>query len=108
MKANGSVFNVGAFQALEEMAKSMAKIDLVELTPEKIDVEYDEKGDALYIAFTSDTVADNSELIDNDILLRYRGAKIIGMTILHFSERRKRTEQGGLPQLLQSTFFRHV
>ncbi len=70
----------------------MAKIDIVELTPETIDVEYDEKGDALYIAFTPNTVADNSELTDNDILLRYRGSKIIGITILHFSERRKRTK----------------
>ncbi len=70
----------------------MAKIDIVELTLETIDVEYDEKGDALYIAFTPNTVADNSELTDNDILLRYRGSKIIGITILHFSERRKRTK----------------
>lgn len=68
----------------------MAKIEQVKLTPERIDVEYDERGDALYIAFSPETVADDSELTDNDILLRYKDNKIIGLTILRFSERQKR------------------
>jgi len=68
----------------------MAKIEQVKLAPERIDVEYDERGDALYIAFSPETVADDSELTDNDILLRYKDNKIIGLTILHFSERQKR------------------
>jgi uncharacterized protein YuzE len=62
----------------------------VRLTPEKIDVEYDKKGDALYIAFSPDTVADDSELTDNDVLVRYKGNKIIGLTVLHFSERQRK------------------
>ncbi len=68
----------------------MAKAEQVRLTPDKIDVEYDEKGDALYIAFSPDTVADDSELTDNDVLVRYKGNRIIGLTVLHFSERRKK------------------
>jgi len=62
----------------------------VKLAPERIDVEYDERGDALYIAFSPETVADDSELTDNDVLLRYKDNKIIGLTILRFSERQKR------------------
>jgi len=68
----------------------MAKTEQVRLSPESVDVEYDEKGDVLYIAFSHDTVADESELTDKDVLVRYKGNKIIGLTVLHFSERRTR------------------
>jgi uncharacterized protein YuzE len=67
----------------------MAKTEQVKLTPGRIDVEYDERGDTLYIAFSPDTVADDAELTDNDVLVRYKDHKIIGLTVLHFSERRK-------------------
>lgn len=67
----------------------MAKTEQVKLSPELVDVEYDTKGDVLYIAFSRDTVADDSELTDNDVLLRYKDNKIIGLTVLHFSERKK-------------------
>ena len=69
----------------------MAKTESVKLAPEKVDVEYDEKGDTLYVTFSPETVADDSELTENDVLLRYKGDRIIGLTILHFSERQKRT-----------------
>ena len=72
----------------------MAKTEQVRLSPERIDVEYDRRGDALYIAFSPDTVADDSELTDNDVLIRYRKNEIIGLTILHFSQRRKRFSGG--------------
>jgi uncharacterized protein YuzE len=71
-------------------ANTLVKTDSVKLAPEKVDVEYDEKGDALYVTFSPETVADDSELTENDILLRYKGDRIIGLTILHFSERQKR------------------
>lgn len=70
----------------------MAKTELVKLAPETLDVEYDEKGDVLYIAFSPETVADDSELTENDVLLRYKGDKIIGLTILHFSERARKSK----------------
>ena len=69
----------------------MAKTELVKLAPERIDVEYDEKGDVLYISFDPETAADDSELTENDVLLRYKGDRIIGLTILHFSERKRRS-----------------
>ena len=70
----------------------MAKTDQVKLAPETVDVEYDQKGDVLYIAFSPETVADDSELTENDVLLRYKGDKIIGLTILHFSERQRKSK----------------
>ncbi|MGB9022253.1 MAG: DUF2283 domain-containing protein [Candidatus Bathyarchaeia archaeon] len=68
----------------------MAKTELVKLAPEGIDIEWDEKGDVLYISFDPETAADDSELTENDVLLRYKGDKIIGLTILHFSERKRK------------------
>ncbi len=68
----------------------MAKAEQVRLTPDRNDVEYDERGDALYIALSPDTVADDSELTDNDVLVRYKGNRIIALNVLHFSERRKK------------------
>jgi len=67
----------------------MAKSEIVALRTEAVDVEYDEKADMLYISFNSDTIADDSELTDNDVVIRYKNAKIIGLTVLHFSERYK-------------------
>jgi uncharacterized protein YuzE len=68
----------------------MAKAEQVRLTPDKVDVEYDESSDVLYIAFSPETAADDSELTDNDVLIRYKGNKIIGLTVLHFSERQRK------------------
>lgn len=68
----------------------MAKSEIVALSTEAVDVEYDEKADVLYILFSLDSLADDSELTDNDVVIRYRNGKIIGLTVLHFSERRTR------------------
>jgi uncharacterized protein YuzE len=67
----------------------MAKTELVKLAPKGIDIEWDEKGDVLYISFDPEAAADDSELTENDVLLRYKGDRIIGLTILHFSERKR-------------------
>jgi len=68
----------------------VAKSEIVALSTEAVDVEYDEKADVLYISFSPDSQADDSELTENDVVIRYRDGKIIGLTVLHFSERRKR------------------
>jgi len=67
----------------------MAKSNIVTLSPEAVDVEYDKKADVLYISFNSDTIANDSELTNNDVVIRYKNTKIIGLTVLHFSERHK-------------------
>jgi len=72
----------------------MAKTELVKLAPERIDAEYDEEGDVLYISFDTETTADDSELTEDDVLLRYKGDRIIGLTILQFSERKRKSRTG--------------
>ena len=67
----------------------MAKSEVIALSPDKMEVEYDKEADVLYISFSPGMAADDSELTDNDIIIRYKNRKIIGLTVLHFSERRR-------------------
>jgi len=67
----------------------MAKSEVVALKAEKMEVKYDKEADVLYISFSPGTPADDSELTDHDIIIRYKNRRIVGLTVLHFSERRK-------------------
>jgi uncharacterized protein YuzE len=49
---------------------------------------YDAEADVLYINFKKPSHATDSELTDDDVIIRYEGDAIIGMTILHASKRR--------------------
>ena len=49
---------------------------------------YDAEADVLYINFKRPSEADDSELTDDDVIIRYQGDEIIGYTILHISDRR--------------------
>ena len=48
---------------------------------------YDAEADVLYINFKKPSVATDSELTDDDVIIRYEGDEIIGLTILHVSNR---------------------
>ncbi len=48
---------------------------------------YDEEVDVLYIHFQAGARATDSEITDDDVILRYDGDEIIGITILHASRR---------------------
>jgi len=52
-----------------------------------IDVFYDKDRDVLYISFGKVREADDSELTSDDLVVRYRKGKIIGVTVLEFSKR---------------------
>ena len=49
---------------------------------------YDAEADVLYINFKKPSIATDSELTDDDIVIRYEGNEIIGLTILHVSQRK--------------------
>ena len=54
----------------------------------RFQASYDEEGDVLYVHFGPHTrPATDSELTDDDIIVRYDGEEIIGITILHASQR---------------------
>ncbi|WP_287583920.1 DUF2283 domain-containing protein [Candidatus Borrarchaeum sp.] len=54
---------------------------------EKVDVSYDKERDVLYISFGHSQPADDSELTDKDIIIRYKDNKVIGLSVLSFSKR---------------------
>jgi len=48
---------------------------------------YDAEADVLYINFKKPSHATDSELTDNDVIVRYEGDEVVGLTILHASAR---------------------
>jgi uncharacterized protein YuzE len=76
----------------------MASIDVQEilnLTSQLLNIpfkriwySYDEEADVLYLNFKKPSHADDSELTDDDIIVRYEKGKVIGITVLHASKRK--------------------
>lgn len=48
---------------------------------------YDAEADVLYINFKKPGRATDSELTEDDVIVRYEGEDIIGLTVLHASRR---------------------
>jgi len=48
---------------------------------------YDAEADVLYINFKKPSHATDSELTDDDVIVRYEGDEVVGITILHASKR---------------------
>jgi uncharacterized protein YuzE len=77
----------------------VASIDLQEIlnvTPQLLSIPYkriwytyDEEADVLYLNFKKPSHADDSELTDDDIIIRSEEGEVVGITILHASKRRK-------------------
>jgi uncharacterized protein YuzE len=51
---------------------------------------YDTQADVLYINFKKPSHATDSELLDNDVIVRYENDEVIGVTILHASDREQK------------------
>jgi uncharacterized protein YuzE len=50
-------------------------------------MSYDAEADVLYVNFKKPSEATDSELTDDDVIIRYAGEEVIGCTILHASQR---------------------
>lgn len=48
---------------------------------------YDQDADTLYVNFKKPSYASDSEITDDDVIIRYSGDEVIGFTVLHASER---------------------
>jgi len=62
----------------------------LELHRKNIWLSYDEEADVLYLNFKKPSHADDSELLDNDVIVRYEGEEIVGMTIMNASKKVKK------------------
>ncbi len=58
-----------------------------ELLADKVRADYDPEGDVLYISFGEPQAADDADVTDDDIIVRTRAGKIVGITILDASAR---------------------
>ncbi len=74
--------------ALQNLAEYLSIVPAVMRSPHRyISSSYDAEADVLYISFKKPSEATDSELTDDDVIIRYEGDEIIGLTILHASKR---------------------
>jgi uncharacterized protein YuzE len=62
--------------------------DLLEMPYSKVWTSYDKNADVLYINFKKPSHADDSELTEDDIIIRYEKGEIVGITVLNASKRK--------------------
>jgi len=58
-----------------------------ELPQHNLWLSYDDEADTLYVNFKKPSYATDSELTNDDVIVRYEGKEIVGFTILHASKR---------------------
>jgi uncharacterized protein YuzE len=61
---------------------------LLQIPHKRMWVAYDEEADVLYVNFKKPSHADDSELTDDDIIIRYEKEQVVGITILNASKRK--------------------
>jgi len=67
----------------------IAVMPAVRIAPEKTFwTTYDDEADVLYINFKKPSYADDSELTDDDVIIRYEHGNIVGLTFLNASQRK--------------------
>jgi uncharacterized protein YuzE len=72
-----------------EVKKTMSLVpDLLGVPYPRIWTTYDKEADVLYINFKKPSHADDSELTDDDIIIRYEKGEVIGFTILNASRKK--------------------
>ncbi len=63
--------------------------NILSLPYENVWSTYDKKADVLYVNFKKPSHADDSELTNENIIIRYENDKIVGLTILNASKNKK-------------------
>ncbi len=63
-------------------------LPLLKKTPDRqLWCSYDQEADVLYVTFQRPTKVTDSELTDDDVVVRYSGDQVVGYDILHASKR---------------------
>ncbi len=71
--------HVGVKQYFYMFGKNLLKRNLI--------VNYDDKADVMYISFEAPQKANDTEFFSDDILVRKKDNKLIGLTLLHFKKK---------------------
>ena len=78
--------------AMTDIQDFLRLIPAVRKTPQSsLWLTYDAEADTLYVNFKKPSVATDSELTDDDVIVRYKDGEVIGYTVLHASRRLKKT-----------------
>lgn len=78
--------------ATAEIDKTLKEITemvshFIKLPETRMWMDYDKDADVLYISFKRPQRATDSEMLENGVLLRYKGDELVGITILDASKR---------------------
>ena len=74
--------------AITEVEKISALVPhLLGISHKKVWIDYDEEADVLYVSFKKPSHADDSELTDDDVIIRYEKGQVVGMTFLNAAKR---------------------
>lgn len=78
-----------ATASIENTLKEVKELlpHFIKMSETKILIDYDKEADVLYISFRRPQKATDSEMLENGILLRYKGEELVGITILNASKR---------------------
>lgn len=72
-------------KVMADLLKAAAHLSRV--GAQRLWIDYDEEADALYVNFQKPQRATESELLENGVIVRYRGNKLVGMVIFDASKR---------------------
>ena len=74
--------------ALAEIEEYLKLLPNVKQSPQgTVWLSYDSESDVLYVNYRKPSKATDSELTDDDVIVRYDGDVVLGFTILHASRR---------------------
>jgi uncharacterized protein YuzE len=74
--------------AVTEIQNYLKLLPNVKQSPQNsVWVSYDQEADVLYVNYRKPSVATDSEITEDDVIVRYEGNEIVGLTILHASQR---------------------
>ena len=76
---------IGEMSSVREYLKLLPTVK--EAPQRSVWLTYDQEADVMYVNFRKPSVATDSELTDDDVIIRYDGEEIIGFTVLHASQR---------------------
>ena len=74
--------------AVSDIRAYLKLLPLVDDTPGRnVWLNYDKEADVLYINFKKPSYATDSELTDEDVIIRFEEERVIGYTVLNVSKR---------------------
>ena len=74
--------------AVADFRDYLKVMDLIKQHPrQSVTFAYDAEADVLYINFRKGVAADDSQMTDEDVIIRYKDDEVIGYTVLHASQR---------------------